>query len=97
MAKLKDLDCLQGKFFIFPRPVWWKIECMECDAKWRLEKSSQHVGNLLHLLNHYAGHEMKRDNPAEYERIQREQRQSPRRENKASAIKATLHMPEVEE
>jgi hypothetical protein len=79
MIKLKDLDCLQGKFFIFSRPRVWRIECMNCDAKWELKKDSANpstgnLGNILHLLNHSAGHELQRDNPAEYERIQQERK-----------------------
>jgi len=54
---LKDLECLQGKFVIFSRRGWWKIDCLNCDAKWSLQKKTAlHVGNMLHLLNHHAMH-----------------------------------------
>jgi len=56
--KLSDMECLTGKFFIFSRRGWWKVECMQCEAKWRLEKKPDlHTGNLLHLLNHAASHD----------------------------------------
>ena len=56
-----ELKPLNGTFLIFSRPGWWKISCAEpgCDQEWRLEKRPDlHPGNLLHLLNHAAGHQM---------------------------------------
>jgi hypothetical protein len=60
MATKKELSALTGKFLIFSRPGWWKISCVEpgCDREWRLGKRPDlHPGNLLHLLNHAAGHQ----------------------------------------
>ena len=74
---MDDLKALQGKFAIFSRRGWWKICCYDCNREWRLEKSKVvHPGNLLHLLNHYAGHELKRNDPEEWQRIQDEQREA---------------------
>ena len=57
-TKLSDLGALQGKFFVFSSRGHWRIECMECSGKWALDKKPDlHPGNLLHLLNHAAGHQ----------------------------------------
>jgi hypothetical protein len=73
-TKLSDLKALHGKFAIFSRRGWWKISCYECNAEWRLEKDELRIGSLLRLIDHYAGHEMKRNNPEKYERIQAERK-----------------------
>lgn len=68
-----DLKALTGKFLIFWRRGWWKLSCVEpgCDHEWRLEKRPDlHPGNLLHLLNHAAGHQM---SPKEKEEARAEQ------------------------
>ncbi len=66
-----DLKALTGKFLIFSRPGWWRIACVEpgCDQEWRLEKRPDlHAGNLLHLLNHAASHQMSEEERAEADR-----------------------------
>lgn len=37
----------------------WHLFCRKCGKGWALKKSSQAVGNLLHLLNHARSHEEK--------------------------------------
>jgi len=55
---LKSLDSLKGKYIIFSRPGWWKVSCTRCSSEWRLDKKPDlHPGNLLRLIDHYAGHE----------------------------------------
>jgi uncharacterized C2H2 Zn-finger protein len=38
----------------------WLIVCPKCDAMWHLDKDNKHPGNVLHLLNHARGHDVKR-------------------------------------
>lgn len=38
----------------------WLIVCEKCDSMWHLPKGDKHVGNVLHLLNHALGHDVKR-------------------------------------
>lgn len=33
-----------------------KLHCKVCKKGWGLKKSSRHIGNVLYLLNHEAGH-----------------------------------------
>jgi hypothetical protein len=76
-----DLKALTGKFLIFSRPGWWKISCVEpgCDREYRLEKRPDlHPGNLLHLLNHAASHNLSK---SEKEEIRNEQGLKLRRVN----------------
>lgn len=36
----------------------WRVACKKCRTAWRLKKGGEkHPGNLLHLLNHRAGHQ----------------------------------------
>lgn len=32
------------------------VFCKKCGKGWSLQKDSRHTGNVLHLLNHEAGH-----------------------------------------
>lgn len=32
------------------------VVCKVCKQRWTLAKTSKHAGNVLHLLNHEAGH-----------------------------------------
>jgi len=34
----------------------WHLYCRHCDKGWALLKTSNHPGNLLHLLNHARSH-----------------------------------------
>jgi hypothetical protein len=34
----------------------WHLRCKVCRSGWALQKSSDHPGNLLHLLNHAHSH-----------------------------------------
>ena len=34
----------------------WRLFCRKCGKGWELKKTSNHPGNLLHLLNHAASH-----------------------------------------
>lgn len=35
----------------------WHLRCDVCGKGWALKKTSNHPGNMLHLLNHRASHE----------------------------------------
>lgn len=35
----------------------WLIVCEKCGDMWHLPKDNNHVGNVLHLLNHARGHD----------------------------------------
>lgn len=35
----------------------WHLFCKKCGNGWKLAKSSTHVGNTLHLLNHAHSHD----------------------------------------
>jgi hypothetical protein len=74
-TKKSDLAALTGKFIVFSRPGWWEITCVEpdCPARYRLEKRPDlHPGNLLHLLNHAAGHQMSPEERAAADREAKE-------------------------
>ena len=42
------------------QPKKWLIVCPKCSDMWHLAKDSNHVGNVLHLLNHARSHDEKR-------------------------------------
>lgn len=51
-----EMDCLEGRFTIVERDGFWIVACNFCHLQWRLEKEPLRPGDLLHLLNHTAGH-----------------------------------------
>lgn len=49
---------LVGKFDVEDAGSEWHLTCKRCPKRWALKKSSDHPGNVLHLLNHAAGHRL---------------------------------------
>lgn len=41
----------------------WHLRCKVCREGWALKRSSAHVGNTLHLLNHARSHKPEPDAP----------------------------------
>lgn len=52
------LHALRGKFDVSEiDATHWRVKCGRCHFGWSLTKGSTAPGNILHLLNHHAGHE----------------------------------------
>jgi hypothetical protein len=58
--KLKEEAPLTDKFNVEDHGAEWHLFCKVCGKGWALKKPATgegaHIGNLLHLLNHAAGH-----------------------------------------
>jgi len=56
-----NLEGLKDRFDIMEKDGVYKIYCKKCDAGWQLDtRQGLHPGNILHLLNHAAGHRAKK-------------------------------------
>lgn len=45
---------LPEKYYARDQGEFWRLHCKICHAGFSLKKTSNHPGNLLALLNHYA-------------------------------------------
>ena len=74
--------CLVGKMWGRKVRGVLELHCLECDQGWAIRKpltgDGAHPGNLLHLLNHAAGHDQ---SPEEKEAWKREQLEAASRYN----------------
>lgn len=52
------LKPLQRGFYVRPKTGGILIRCRICGARWSLVYGSYAPGNILHLLNHEAGHDV---------------------------------------
>lgn len=57
------IKSIREKFKVEDGGQDWLIKCPHCKCRWALKKSSDAPGNILHLLNHAAGHEKGVKNP----------------------------------
>lgn len=65
MASRDMIKSLERGFKIQEQTAVYRIECKVCHKAWALDKNSQHPGNILHLLNHEAGHSARKPSDEE--------------------------------
>lgn len=48
-------ECIVRDFNVKDAGADWHLHCKVCGKGWSLKKTSDHPGNILHLLNHARG------------------------------------------